>query len=119
MPLVQTIFNKTMSSMGQEVKNHLCPHFEYSRADLYNIIYVKSLKEFDAVMKECGKEPESTGCEACKPTIGSIISSLFNKHPIDVTRKGLQETNDRFLGNIQRNGTFSGHPACCCWRDYT
>jgi nitrite reductase (NAD(P)H) len=110
MPLVQTIFNKTMSSMGQEVKNHLCPHFEYSRADLYNIIYVKSLKEFDAVMKECGKEPESTGCEACKPTIGSIISSLFNKHPIDVTRKGLQETNDRFLGNIQRNGTFSVIP---------
>jgi len=110
MPLVQTIFNKTMASMGNEVKNHLCPHFEYSRADLYNIIYVKKITEFADVMRECGKEPESTGCEACKPTIGSIIASLFNKHLLDDTRKGLQETNDRFLANIQRNGTFSVVP---------
>jgi nitrite reductase (NAD(P)H) len=51
MPLVQTIFNKTMASMGNEVKNHLCPHFEYSRADLFNIIYVKGLKDFAAVME--------------------------------------------------------------------
>ncbi|KAF2265915.1 nitrite reductase [Lojkania enalia] len=110
MPLVQTIFNKTMASMGQEVKNHLCPHFEYSRADLFNIIYVKGLKEFADVMKECGKDPDSTGCEACKPTIGSIISSLFNKHLLDTPRRGLQDTNDRFLANIQRNGTFSVIP---------
>jgi nitrite reductase (NAD(P)H) len=110
MPLVQTIFNKTMAGMGQEVKNHLCPHFEYSRADLFNIIFVKGLKEFPEVMRECGKEPESLGCEACKPTIGSIISSLFNKHLLDEPRKGLQDTNDRFLANIQRNGTFSVVP---------
>ncbi|KAF2622313.1 nitrite reductase [Macroventuria anomochaeta] len=110
MPLVQTIFNKTMASMGNEVKNHLCPHFEYSRADLFNIIYVKGLKDFDAVMRECGREPESAGCEACKPAIGSIIASLFNKHLLDVERRGLQETNDRFLANIQRNGTFSVVP---------
>ncbi|KAF2193084.1 nitrite reductase [Zopfia rhizophila CBS 207.26] len=110
MPLVQTIFNKTMASMGQEIKNHLCPHFEYSRADLFNIIYVKGLKEFADVMKECGKEADSTGCEACKPTVGSIISSLFNKHLLDEPRRGLQDTNDRFLANIQRNGTFSVIP---------
>ncbi|KAH7128652.1 hypothetical protein B0J11DRAFT_275865 [Dendryphion nanum] len=110
MPLVQTIFNKTMASMGQEVKNHLCPHFEHSRADLFNIIFVKGLKDFGAVMKECGKDADSTGCEACKPTIGSIIASLFNKHLLDDSRRGLQETNDRFLANIQRNGTFSVVP---------
>jgi nitrite reductase (NAD(P)H) len=110
MPLVQTIFNKTMLSMGAEVKNNLCPHFDYSRADLYNIIFVKELKEFADVMRECGKDPESVGCEACKPTIGSIVSSLFNKHIIDETKRGLQDTNDRFLGNIQRNGTFSVIP---------
>jgi nitrite reductase (NAD(P)H) len=110
MPLVQTIFNKTMSSMGQEVKNHLCPHFELSRADLFNIIYVKNLQDFRAVMKDCGKEPTSLGCEACKPTIGSIIASLYNKHLLDLDRRGLQETNDRFLANIQRNGTFSVVP---------
>lgn len=110
MPLVQTIFNKTMASMGQEVKNHLCPHFDYSRADLFNIIYVKKLQSFPEIMAQCGKDPTSLGCEACKPTIGSIIASLFNKHIIDKDRRGLQETNDRFLANIQRNGTFSVVP---------
>ncbi|KAK0249434.1 Nitrite reductase [NAD(P)H] [Friedmanniomyces endolithicus] len=110
MPLVQTIFNKTMSSMGQEVKNHLCPHFEYSRADLFNIIYVKKLQSFGEIMEQCGKDPTSLGCEACKPTVGSIIASLYNKHIMDEGRMGLQETNDRFLANIQRNGTFSVVP---------
>ncbi|KAF2233635.1 nitrite reductase [Viridothelium virens] len=110
MPLVQTIFNKTMASMGQEVKNHLCPHFEYSRADLFNIIYVKKLQSFEDIMKECGKDANSVGCEACKPTIGSIIASLFNKHITDTSRRGLQDTNDKFLANIQRNGTFSVIP---------
>lgn len=110
MPLVQTIFNKTMSSMGQEVKNNLCPHFDYSRADLFNIIYVKKIQNFVDVMKECGKDPDSLGCEACKPTIGSILASLFNKHIMNAELHGLQETNDRFLANIQRNGTFSVIP---------
>ncbi|KAK5721389.1 hypothetical protein LTR17_014600 [Elasticomyces elasticus] len=110
MPLVQTIFNKTMASMGNEVKNHLCPHFEYSRADLFNIIYVKKLQSFTEIMEQCGKDPKSLGCEACKPTLGSIIASLYNKHIMDDERRGLQETNDRFLANIQRDGTFSVVP---------
>ncbi|TKX20399.1 nitrite reductase [NAD(P)H] [Elsinoe australis] len=110
MPLVQTIFNKTMSSMGNEVKNHLCPHFDYSRADLFNIIYVKKLENFGSVMAACGKDPNSLGCEACKPAIGSILATLFNKHIIDTEHRGLQDTNDRFLANIQRNGTFSVVP---------
>ncbi|TKA83956.1 Nitrite reductase [NAD(P)H] [Friedmanniomyces simplex] len=86
MPLVQTIFNKTMASMGQEVKNHLCPHFEYSRADLFNIIHVKKLQSFGEIMRSAGKTRRRWG------------------------RMGLQETNDRFLANIQRNGTFSVVP---------
>ena len=110
MPLVQTIFNTEMKALGSEVLNHLCPHFAYSRADLFNIIYVKRLKTFPEVMKECGKVPDSLGCEACKPTIGSIFASLYNKHIMDKPLHGLQETNDRFLANIQRNGTFSVIP---------
>jgi len=110
MPLVTSIFNKTMKSMGQEVKNHLCPHFNYSRADLYNIISVKKLKTLQEVMKEAGNDSNSQGCEACKTSIGSIFSSLYNQHVMDKPVHGLQETNDRFLANIQRNGTFSVIP---------
>ena len=107
MPLVTSIFNSQMKSMGQEVKNHICPHFSYSRADLYNIISVKKLKTMQEVMKEAGNDPTSQGCEACKPSIGSIFSTLYNQHVMNKPVHGLQETNDRFLGNIQRNGTYS------------
>ncbi|TVY48722.1 Nitrite reductase [NAD(P)H] [Lachnellula cervina] len=110
MPLVTSIFNAQMKAMGNEVKNHICPHFNYSRADLYNIISVKRLKTLQEVMKEAGNDPDSQGCEACKPSIGSIFSSLYNKHVMDKPIHGLQETNDRYLGNIQRNGTYSVVP---------
>ncbi|KAH8817092.1 nitrite reductase-like protein [Xylogone sp. PMI_703] len=110
MPLVTSIFNNQMKAMGNEVKNHVCPHFNYSRADLYNIISVKQLKTFQEVMKDCGNDPDSVGCEACKPTIGSILASLYNQHIMDKETRGLQETNDRYLGNIQRNGTYSVVP---------
>jgi nitrite reductase (NAD(P)H) len=110
MPLVTSIFTKQMKAMGNEVKNHICPHFNYSRADLYNIISVKQLKTLQEVMKEAGNDPESLGCEACKPSIGSIFSSLYNRHIMDKPVHGLQDTNDRYLGNIQRNGTYSVIP---------
>ncbi|KAJ5826890.1 FAD-dependent pyridine nucleotide-disulfide oxidoreductase [Penicillium robsamsonii] len=110
MPLVQSIFNKTMLEMGQEVSNHLCSHIPYSRADLYNIVAIKQLKTFVDIMKDVGKNPDSLGCELCKPAIASILSSLFNPHIMDKGFNDLQETNDKFLANIQRNGTFSVVP---------
>ncbi|KAJ5247503.1 hypothetical protein N7468_002486 [Penicillium chermesinum] len=110
MPLVQSIFNKTMLEMGQEVSNHLCLHIPYSRADLYNVIAVKQLKTFVEVMQVAGNNPNSLGCEVCKPAIGSILSSLFNPHVMDKGYNDLQDTNDKFLANIQRNGTFSVVP---------
>jgi nitrite reductase (NAD(P)H) len=110
MPLVTTIFNKTMTSMGNEVTNYLCSHFNYSRADLYNIIMVKQLKTLQEVMQEAGNDKASLGCELCKPAVGSIFSSLWNRHVMDKPNFGLQDTNDRFLGNIQRNGTYSVIP---------
>ncbi|KAL6865801.1 Nitrite reductase [NAD(P)H] [Amphichorda felina] len=110
MPLITTIFNKTMLSMGNEVKNYLCSHFNYSRADLYNIVMVKRLTSFQEVMREAGNDKESSGCELCKPTVGGMFSSLWNRHVMDKPTHGLQDTNDRFLGNIQRNGTYSVVP---------
>ena len=110
MPLVTSIFNSTMKAMGNEVKNNLCPHFMYSRADLYNIVMVRRLKTLPEVMREAGVDKESLGCEVCKPALGSIFASLWNKHVMDRTTHGLQDTNDKFLGNIQRNGTYSVIP---------
>ena len=110
MPLVTSIFNKAMKEMGNEVLNHICPHFSYSRADLFNIISIKKLKDFKSVMHDAGKNPGSLGCEVCKPTVASILASLYNKHILEKPLHGLQDTNDKYLANIQRNGTFSVIP---------
>ena len=113
--------------MGQEVSNNrkvpmiyhslaysdshiVCIHIPYSRVDLYNVIAIKRLRNLVDVMKAVGKNPNSLGCEICKPAIASILSSLFNQHIMDKELHDLQETNDRFLANIQRNGTFSVVP---------
>lgn len=68
------------------------------------------MQTFVDVMQAVGKNPESLGCELCKPAIGSILASLHNRHIIDKPVREMQDTNDRFLANIQRNGTFSVVP---------
>lgn len=88
----------------------VCPHIPYSRPDLYNIIAVKQLKTFADVMQGVGTNPTSVGCEVCKPAIASILSSVFNPHVVDKGFHDLQDTNDKFLANIQRNGSFSVVP---------
>ncbi|KAM0355973.1 hypothetical protein ACHAPU_000363 [Fusarium lateritium] len=110
LPLITTIFNKTMTSMGQTVTNYVCSHFNHSRADLFNIIMVKRLKFMAEVMREAGNDKTALGCELCKPVVASVMASLWNRHVMDKQTFGLQETNDRFLGNIQRDGTYSVVP---------
>ncbi|UNI22609.1 Nitrite reductase (NAD(P)H) [Purpureocillium takamizusanense] len=110
MPLVTTIFNKTMAAMGNEVKNHLCAHFSHSRAELYHIAMVKRLTTMRELMREAGNDVDAGGCELCKPAVGSILASLWNRHVMDRPTHGLQDTNDRFLGNIQRDGSYSVVP---------
>jgi nitrite reductase (NAD(P)H) len=107
-PLVQSLVNKVLAESG-ELNNYLCPHFKYSRADLFHIVMVKRLESFETIMTECGI-PGSVGCEICKPAVASILASLFNQHVLDAKMNGLQDTNDKFLANIQRNGTFSVVP---------
>ncbi|KAJ6631137.1 NADPH nitrite reductase [Mycena sp. CBHHK59/15] len=110
MPLVTSIFNAEMKKAGHELSNHLCPHFAMSRADLFTVVRVKKLRDLTEIMRDSGVNKDSIGCEICKPVIGSILSSLYNEHVMLPTHHQNQDTNDRFLGNIQRNGTFSVIP---------
>ncbi|CCH42866.1 nitrite reductase (NAD(P)H) large subunit [Wickerhamomyces ciferrii] len=109
-PTMKAIFESEMKKMGKQLSNALCVHFKESRADLFSLIMVKQYKSFKQVMQNLGSKPEAAGCEICKPTIGSILSTLYNRHVLDSDVHGLQETNDKFLGNIQRNGTYSVIP---------
>lgn len=109
-PTLKVILQSELKKMGQTVSNDLCIHFKHSRADLFSLIMVKQIKSFKEVMKQLSTDPEAAGCEICKPTVGSILSTLNNRHILESDVNGLQETNDKYLGNIQRNGTYSVVP---------
>ncbi|EAU81298.2 nitrite reductase [Coprinopsis cinerea okayama7 len=110
MPLVTSIFNSEMKKAGRVLNNNLCPHFAMSRTDLFSVIKVKQLRSFSEVMDAVGVNKASVGCELCKPAVGSILSSLYNEHIMKPSHHQNQDTNDRFLANMQRNGTFSVVP---------
>lgn len=107
MPMVADLYHGEMRRLGKSIANHLCEHFSYSRTELFAIIKTKSLKTFSQILAECGR---GSGCEVCKPTIASILASLWNEPIIATDHRTLQDSNDRFLANIQRGGTFSVVP---------
>ncbi|TFK74477.1 nitrite reductase [Pluteus cervinus] len=109
-PLATSIFNKEMKKAGHTITNYLCIHFKLSRQDLFMIVKVKKLKTFSEVMHEAGANPHAIGCEVCKPAIGSILASLHNEFILQAEHHQIQDTNDKYLANIQRNGTYSVVP---------
>ncbi|KAG8866838.1 hypothetical protein FRC20_007390, partial [Serendipita sp. 405] len=112
MPLVTNIFKAEIAKAGIVTNNNLCPHFAMSRTELFNVVKIKGLKSHNEIMVTCGTVKDSLGCETCKPAIASILSSLYNEHVMKPAHHQNQDTNDRYLANIQRNGTFSVVPKC-------
>jgi nitrite reductase (NADH) large subunit len=104
-PMVNDILKMTLETLGQKMKKALCEHFDYSRQELYDIIKVKEFKTFDQVLDSHGK---GDGCEVCKPAVASLLASIWNE-PI-VHQSTIQDTNDRYLANIQKGGTYSVVP---------
>ncbi len=104
-PMVVDLVNETLKSMGQEVKETVCEHFNYSRQELYDLIKINKIAGYDEALDKYGK---GHGCEICKPVMASIFASIFME---TANRQvPIQDSNDRFLANIQRNGTYSVVP---------
>jgi nitrite reductase (NADH) large subunit len=104
-PLVKDLIAGTMKANGQYVKNVLCEHFDYSRQELYDLVKINKVKNYDLVLDHFGK---GDGCEVCKPAVASILSSLWND--VIVKQDTIQDSNDRYLANIQKGGTYSVVP---------
>lgn len=109
-PLATSVFNRALKDAGVEVSNHLCKDFAYSRQELFQIVRFKKLKDFPSVMLGVGKKPDSLGCEVCRPAVGSILSSLYNEFIMQPSLRQMQDTNDRYLANVQRDGSYSVVP---------
>ena len=105
--LTKQVMDAELEALGVEVNNDLCEHFAYTRAELADIIRVKGYATFKDVLQGHGK---GHGCEICKPTIGSILASYKNEYVLKDDLMPLQDTNDIFLGNMQKDGTYSVVP---------
>jgi nitrite reductase (NADH) large subunit len=106
-PLVKQILDAELKKRGVEVKNHLCEHFAYSRQQLFHLIRMGGLKSFEAAIAKHGR---GRGCDICKPAVASILAACWNEMILKPKHAPLQDTNDHFLANMQKDGTYSVVP---------
>ncbi|MGW2511931.1 nitrite reductase large subunit NirB [Streptomyces scopuliridis] len=92
----------------------LCGCFPYTRAELYEIVRTLRVTSYATLLDSHGRERArgGDGCEICKPVVASVIASLapalgVSGYVLDGEQAALQDTNDHFLANIQRNGSYS------------
>ena len=98
---------KLLVDSGVVLSTALCEHFAQSRADLFEVVAATGIRTFSELVARHGS---GAGCEICKPTVASILASTSSAHILDGEQAGLQDSNDHFLANIQKNGTYSVVP---------
>lgn len=104
-PMIKDLIAETLKQQGRSVKEVICEHFQYSRRELFDLIRVREIKSFDHALETLGS---GGGCEVCKPVVASILASAWNE--LIATQPTIQDTNDRYLANIQKGGTYSVVP---------
>ncbi|WP_218955683.1 nitrite reductase large subunit NirB [Acinetobacter sp. YH01006] len=103
-PLVTQVLKSELQRQGVTVNNHLCEHFAYSRQELYHLVRVHEIKSFSDLIQQHG---HGMGCDICKPTVANILASCWNDFVLKPSHAGLQDSNDYYLGNIQKDGSYS------------
>jgi len=101
------LLSQLLDEQGVEQSTALCEHFSASRAELFEMIRAGKVRTFSGIIESFGT---GTGCDICKPTVASILASIGSGHILDGEQASLQDSNDHFLANIQRNGTYSVVP---------
>ncbi|GGG65385.1 putative nitrite reductase [Kocuria dechangensis] len=111
-PMLKKLLDGELVKAGLTVDKGLCEHFPLSRPELFEAVRALDLGSFSEVLARFGTDEarQGHGCDICKPAIGSILASQRDEYVLDAGRGGLQDTNDRALANMQRNGTYSVVP---------
>ncbi|PRY73195.1 nitrite reductase large subunit NirB [Halomonas ventosae] len=109
--LLKSVVEHELESRGVAVDRSLCEHFAHTRQALYDIVRVEGIKTFGELMAAHGNPTtHRLGCDICKPAVASILASCFNEPITDAAHIPLQDTNDTFMANMQKNGTYSVVP---------
>jgi nitrite reductase (NADH) large subunit len=106
-PMVKDLIQGTLKAQGHYVRNVLCEHFDHTRQELFDLIKIKGYRTYNEALDGLGK---GDGCEVCKPAVASILASLWNDMILEKGNATIQDSNDRFLANIQKGGTYSVVP---------
>ncbi len=106
-PVLKNLLDERLAAAGVTVSKGICEHFSVSRQELFEIISIHAYTRFDEVVTGHGK---GRGCDVCKPAVASILASLLNHHVLSSDAVSAQDTNDAYLANIQKNGTYSVVP---------
>lgn len=107
-PMLEKTLKQRMKALGLSVSKALCEHFELSRPELYEAVRSTGLEDFESVLARFGTGED--GCAVCKPTVASILHSQVHAYSLDGGRGTLQDTNDRNMANMQKDGTYSVIP---------
>ena len=105
--LLKSVFDCELEARGVEVKKDICEHFAYSRQQLFHLAQIGQIRTFADLLQQHG---HGLGCDICKPTAASIFASLWNEHVLERAHVSLQDTNDTFMANMQKDGTYSVVP---------
>ncbi|MFI7573334.1 nitrite reductase large subunit NirB [Micromonospora sp. NPDC049497] len=101
------MLKQLLDAAGVQQSTALCEHFDVSRRELFEIVQVRGIRTFSQLIAEHGR---GRGCDICKPVVASILASLGTGHVLDGEQASLQDTNDHFLANLQRDGSYSVVP---------
>jgi nitrite reductase (NADH) large subunit len=104
-PALAGVLDAELAKAGRAVARTVCEHFAYTRQELFQIVKLGRITSFDALLASHGR---GGGCEVCRPLVASILASTWND--LVLKHATIQDTNDRFLANIQRGGTYSVIP---------
>jgi len=102
--LLKNVVDSELEKRGVEVSKDICEHFPYSRQELFHLVKVNGIRTFQTLIQEHGK---GHGCDICKPAVASILATCWNEHILATDHVPLQDTNDTFMANMQKNGTYS------------
>ncbi|MEC9323905.1 MAG: nitrite reductase large subunit NirB [Actinomycetota bacterium] len=101
------LLKQLLEAEGVAQSKALCEHFSNSRAELFEIVSATTIRTFSGLIERFGT---GKGCDICKPVVASILASTSSEHILDGEQASLQDSNDHFLANIQRNGSYSVVP---------
>ena len=106
-PQITDLVRARLAGAGIDASRSLCEHFSHSRQELCDIVRITGARSFSELIERHGT---GAGCEICKPAVASILASVAGGHILDGGAASIQDTNDHFLANVQRDGTYSVVP---------